>query len=268
MIESKSESFSSDLISYVHLVFPKVQLIFLDLLQCRLPILLQGVEMWFTTKKNPIEEELVRYLEATTKCKGAFVGGVKHFIEHSKVDEGYLKFLHDTQKYEGISDDIRDSIERKMYEDSLIPESRGDVLAFLETFDRIPNTMEGVIEFIDEVALDVPHDLGAEDYESFTKNFIKLCDGIEETFELVRESAECFFTKPRRVRDFTIAIDRHESECDRIESYLKRFVFHNHGFTDLQKVLFKELIKRIGDIADLAEDFQRRIILLSLKNIY
>ena len=35
-----------------------------------------------------------------------------------------------------------------------------------------------------------------------------------------------------------------------------------------RKFFLKELFKRIGDIADLAEDFQRRIILLSLKNLY
>ena len=224
--------------------------------------------MFFSRKKNPIEEQLEKYLEATSKCKDSFLGGLTYFIQNSNGDEEYLKFVHSTKKYEGIADDIRDGIERRMYEESLIPESRGDVLAFLETFDRIPNTMEGVMEFIDEVGLSIPDNLSEQDHKTFTRDFQELCDGIAETFELARNSAQCFFSKPRRVRDYTVAIDRHESQCDNVESDLKRYVFHHDGFSDLQKILFKELFKRIGDIADLAEDFQRRIILLSLKNLY
>lgn len=224
--------------------------------------------MLFSSKKHPIEEQMVLYLDAASKCKGSFIGCLKHFIEQSKVDDSYLQFLQNTKRYEGIADDLRDTIERRMYEESLIPQSRGDVLAFLETFDRIPNTMESIVEFIDEVGLIIPSTLETAHNKEFNHNFLKLCDGIEQTFELTVESAQCFFTKPRRVRDFTIAIDRHESDCDKIESYLKRFIFSNPGFSDLQKILFKELFKRIGDIADLAEDFQRRIILLSLKNLY
>lgn len=224
--------------------------------------------MFFSRKKNPIEEQLEKYLEAASKCTDAFLGGLAHFIQNSSVDEEYLKFVQATKKYEGIADDIRDGIERKMYEESLIPESRGDVLAFLETFDRIPNRMEGIMEFIDEVNLSIPSTLEDREREKFTRDFQELCNGIAETFDLTRRSASCFFSQPRRVRDFTVAIDRHESDCDKVESHLKRSLFQNDGFNDLQKILFMELFKKIGDIADSAEDFQRRIILLSLKNLY
>jgi len=224
--------------------------------------------MFFSRKKNPLEEQLEEYLQAADKCKEAFLGGLGYFIQNSKVDDGYMKFLQATKKYEGIADDLRDGIERRMYEESLIPESRGDVLAFLETFDRIPNRMEGIMEFIDEVNLSIPDSLDSRGREEFTRDFQELCNGIAQTFELTSSSAACFFSEPRRVRDYTVAIDRHESECDKVESHLKRSLFHHEGFSDLQKILFAELFKAIGDIADLAEDFQRRIILLSLKNLY
>ena len=95
------------------------------------------------------------------------------------MDEEYLKFVHSTKKYEGIADDIRDGIERRMYEESLIPESRGDVLAFLETFDRIPNTMEGVMEFIDEVALSIPDNLSEQDHKNLLEIFRNYVMGLQ-----------------------------------------------------------------------------------------
>jgi|GEM_PF-853812 uncharacterized protein len=224
--------------------------------------------MFFTRKKNRIEEQTNEYLEAAKKCKDAFLEGMEYFVEHGVVDKEYILFVQKVTKYEGIADDLRDSIARKMYEDSLIPESRGDVLAFLETFDRIPNRMEGIVQFIDEVNLAIPPALLDEDGEFFTREIRKLCMGVVTTFELAIDSGRCFFTEPQRVREYTVAIDRHESDCDKIESALKRYVFHQKDFSDLQKILFLDLLERVGDIADMAEDFQRRIILLSLKNLY
>ena len=224
--------------------------------------------MFFTRRKHRIEEQMEEYLGVTGKCKDAFLEGMEYFIKQGKVDQSYYKFLEKTKKYEGIADDLRDSIERRMYEDALIPESRGDVLAFLETFDRIPNRMEGIAEFIDEVNLKIPTTLPTDERENFDREIHDLCHGVVDTFELAIESANCFFKDPKRVRDFTVAIDRHESDCDKIESRLKRYVFHQDGFTDLQRILFLELFELVGDIADMAEDFQRRIILLSFKNLY
>ena len=220
-------------------------------------------------KKNPIEEQLEKYLEATSKCKDSFLGGLTYFIQYSNGDEEYLKFVHSTKKYEGIADDIRDGIERRMYEESLISESRGDVLAFLETFDRIPKTLWkeswSLLMRLDFLFLIILANRITKNLLEIFRNYVM---ELQRPFELARNSAQCFFSKPRRVRDYTVAIDRHESQCDNVESDLKRYVFHHDGFSDLQKILFKELFKRIGDIADLAEDFQRRIILLSLKNLY
>jgi uncharacterized protein len=222
--------------------------------------------MFFSRKQNYVEEEIEKYFEAVQKCKDRFFEGMVHFIEHG-ITEEFLGDVQKIKKYEGIADDIRDGIERRMYEESLIPESRGDVLAFLENFDVIPNNMEGIVQFVDEVQLSFP-DIPPKELDHFRRELKDLCSGVLDALELALESGRYFFTEPSKVRDFTIAIDRKESECDSIESNLKRYVFHQDGFTELQRLLFYKLLERIGDIADLCEAFQRRIILLSLKSLY
>ena len=40
--------------------------------------------------------------------------------------------------------------------------------------------------------LSIPDNLSDEDHKKFTRDFQELCDGIAETFELARNSAQCF----------------------------------------------------------------------------
>ena len=223
--------------------------------------------MFFSKKKHFVEEQMDKYFEALENCRDSFLGGLEHFLEVGKVDQQYLDFVSKTKKYEGIADDIRDTIEMRMYEEALIPESRGDVLAFLENLDFVPNNMESTMKFIDEVNLKIPA-MEDSEIEDFKRRLKQLSSLVMDSLDLAIESGKYFFSEPRKVREYTVAIDRKESESDNIEDDLKRHLFRSDAFSDLQKTLFYNLIGRIAQVADLCEKFQRRIILLTFKNLY
>lgn len=222
---------------------------------------------FFSNRKNYVEEQIEKYMEALNNCQKTFKEGMAYFLEKEMVDNKFLEYEQLIHKYEGIADDIRDNLEMRMYEESLIPETRGDVLAFVENLDYLPNSLESVIKFIDEVNLTFPK-LDNKEMEFFKRKLFDLVNTVLDAYELAVESGGCFFDDIRKVREYSVAIDRKESEADKIETDLKRYVFREDGFTDMQRMLFHRLITKISDTADLAESFHRRIILLSFKNSY
>jgi predicted phosphate transport protein (TIGR00153 family) len=208
-----------------------------------------------------------KYLKTLVHCREAFGEGIYHFISSGEIDDTYLEFMARTHKYEGLADDIRDELEMRMYEQALIPESRGDVLALIENLDSLPNKLENIAKFVEQVNLRFPV-MEEEELESFRGDLRRLVGIGLEAFDLALQSAEVFFNKPKNVREFSMSIDRKESEADHLEENLKCRIFRLDGFSDLQRFLFFKLVDRISRIADLALSFQRRIILLSLKSSY
>jgi uncharacterized protein Yka (UPF0111/DUF47 family) len=67
--------------------------------------------------------------------------------------------LAQIREYEHRADDLRVSIERFLYERTLIPENRGDVLAILENTDEvIDNIKDSLLQFSIELP-QIPHEL-------------------------------------------------------------------------------------------------------------
>lgn len=224
--------------------------------------------MFFKRKnKHFVEEQMYKYLKTLARCREFFAECIHHFIAYGVVDDTYLEFVAQTHKYEGIADDIRDELEMQMYKQALIPESRGDVLALIENLDYLPNSLEDTAKFIEQVNLSFPN-MEEELLEDFKGDLRRLVGVSLDAFDLVLQSAEAFFSQPKNVREFSMAIDRKESESDRLEENLKSRVFRQEGFSDLQKILFFKLIDQISHVADLALSFQRRVILLALKSAY
>jgi predicted phosphate transport protein (TIGR00153 family) len=223
--------------------------------------------MFFSKKKHYVKEQIDEYMVNLGKCRDTFREAWNEFLSKGKVTDEYVDWVGKTHKYEGRADDIRDNLETSMYEESLIPESRGDVLAFMENLDFLPNRLESIVKYIDEVNLSVP-DLSERDRDMFLRNLKQLMNIVLETYDLAIESGVHFFEDKRKVREYSVAIDRKESEADSIEGTLKKFIFTCSEFRDFDKLLFYELITRLSDVADLAEKFHRRVILLSFKSTY
>lgn len=162
-----------------------------------------------------------------------------------------------THRHESRADDLRCQIEKEMYSHALLPESRGDLLGLLETFDKIPNLAEVVTFMIDTQCIEAP--------PPYRADLQRLVEVNLEAYRLVRDIVDRLFDQPESVEHRVSAVDRKESEGDQLERKLIKAIFVDEQVPGLQRILLRELIQRIGDISDSAEKLARRVELISLK---
>ena len=75
--------------------------------------------------------------------------------------EDFDEAVSKVHRLEAACDDLRREIEYLLYGKALLPESRGDLLGLLETFDRLPNIAETVAFLFSCQKMLLPADLRA-----------------------------------------------------------------------------------------------------------
>ena len=99
---------------------------------------------FFLRKQKLIEKDLFDYLDQWRKCLEDFKNGIEVYLTEG-LGEKFDYYVERTHKMESRADDLRRKIEWEMYSKALLPESRGDILGFLETMDQIPNKAESIL---------------------------------------------------------------------------------------------------------------------------
>jgi len=209
----------------------------------------------FVGKQRQIEKMLFEYLEQWKKCLESFKRGMDVYLEHG-LGEEFDFYVDETHKMESHADDLRRKIEWEMYSKALIPESRGDILGFLETMDRIPNKAEAVLFQIQTQRIRVPKEL----HQNFHRIITLSCEAMELTYE----ASEKLFRNQKDILLLTDKIDHKESECDHAERDTIIKIF-DMAIDKADKIILKELIIEIGTITDRAENVSDRITIQSVK---
>ena len=163
----------------------------------------------FKKIKN-LEAQIDNYLDMVVKGGFLFKQGIKYFLEE-QTDE-FESRLVSIDITESDADNLRRKIERRLYTETLIPESRGDVLGLLEACDKVLNkTAETLHQFSVEIPFILPE----------VKNFyIELTDISVSALEEMVAAVRSYFTDINHVRDHINKVQLYESESDKIRKKL------------------------------------------------
>ncbi|HHE55931.1 MAG TPA: DUF47 family protein, partial [Caldithrix abyssi] len=98
-------------------------------------------------KTRELEAQIDEYLDCVVEGALIFKQGIYFFLQEDLTElEIRAKEL---EKKEHQGDQLRRKIETILYEQTLIPESRGDVLGLLESTDTVLNTLsETLMQFV------------------------------------------------------------------------------------------------------------------------
>jgi len=195
------------------------------------------------------------YFQACDTVMAAFEEATRCYLERGDC-EAFAALDERVRTCESAADTLRNDVEKVLYKRALLPESRGDILALLEAFDHIPNLAETVTFMLYTQRIAVP--------ATYAGRIGQLLDVNLEAYRLVRRVVDLLLTTPDRVGDAMAPVKARESESDRLE----RSIIHDAFRSELDKadmMLLRELVSRIGDISDRAEEVSRRIDILSLK---
>jgi predicted phosphate transport protein (TIGR00153 family) len=205
-------------------------------------------------KKHSIINKIKTYLEKIDETRDCFLSTMKALIFEGPKAR-MADWVENVHQCEHRCDEIQRDIVLQLYKKALIPESRGDVLGLLEATDKIPNTFESLCWQLFLQKIVIPPE--------FRDRFIHLIHANVEAYNLLRDAILGLFFN-RDVQENIQLIYETESTSDVLERNLIRDIYD----TDLdlaEKNLLKDTVINIGNISDLAEATNDRLILTIIK---
>ena len=182
--------------------------------------------------------------------------GIRLYSEERFDDfEDRLNMMRET---ENEADYNRKNIEERLYTQTLIPESRGDVLAILESMDSVIDRVKfTLLEFsIERPYIPV----------SLEKRFLEMSDPVKEAISSLSAATRAFFYDINAVKNHLNKVKFYEKESDILAEKVKRELFSLELDLSL-KIHLGEFIRRIDSLADKAEAVSDRLAIATIKRI-
>lgn len=211
---------------------------------------------FFWKKQETVEKMMAQYFERCDICFQLFEKAFEIYVDNGP-GQAFESSVGKVHEAESSADDLRREIEHTLYGKSLLPESRGDILGLLETFDRLPNMAETVLNVIRCQRTRIPEDL--------LPSYRHLIDVNLQAYYLARKSVDVLMNNPRVTLHVTKEVDEKESESDRVERGIICDIFARDGLDNGMKLILKEIVLLIGSISDRAEGVADRIGIVAIK---
>lgn len=209
-------------------------------------------------KTREIDNKITEFLNNISEGGLVFEQAFKIYLEEGAT-VSFLQKREEESRFETKNDQLRRDIESQLYEHTLLPDSRADVLSLLEGLDKISNKYEGALYALEIERPKLP-DFISEDIENLVKTVITCVE------ELVM-SARSFFANGV-VENTLHKVMFYEKEADKQGTALKRKIFDSSQLELAEKLHLRDVEKRIEDISDIAEDEADKLTILCVKRSF
>ncbi|EEB73596.1 TIGR00153 family protein [Thermococcus sp. AM4] len=209
----------------------------------------------FGGKENDVFKALNDHLEVVHETLKAFRALVESYLG-GKIEDAE-KFEREVSELETKADRLRRSIEMMLYEGAFLPANRGDYVRLSELVDQVADAAESAAHTIILAKPRIPGELSGE--------FLALVDSGIDTYEKLMEAVKALNTDVDRAMELAKQVEDAEEKADEIEYNLKKHVFESEEITTYAKIIWNQILTKIGDIADRAEDASDQVLLMSVK---
>jgi predicted phosphate transport protein (TIGR00153 family) len=195
-------------------------------------------------KNTKIEKEIDDFLNQLSEAGLLFVAGIDIYLDGKKAR--FKKTIDEITEIEHTGDALRRSIEENLYRKTLIPDSRGDVLALLESLDALVDRFKGALYRFDieRIVID----------STFHQEFRELVRNVVNASEALVQSSRCFFKDISSVSNYLHKVSFWETESDKISTLLQKRIFSHEKMSLSEKMQLRDFVRHVDKIADRAED--------------
>ncbi len=202
-----------------------------------------------------LESEIDQFLNQLSESGLLFRSALHSYLQEGASEE-FERKLQEVNALESRNDSLRRSIETQLYVQTLIPDSRGDVLGLLENLDGVHGLLEGGLWQFEIETPAIP--------ENLRPLYGELADAAVNALESLVLASRAFFRNIDAVGDHMHKVMYHEKEADKIGTKLKREIFA----TDLplyEKTHLRDFCEHIDNVADRSEDVADRLAIYVIK---
>ncbi len=201
-----------------------------------------------------VESQIDTFLDMVSDSATTFQLAIQDYLA-GRTDQ-FEERLTQIRELEHRADDLRVSIERFLYERTLIPENRGDVLAILENTDEvIDNIKDSLVQFSIEMPI-IPEEL----HDLWIQTTKASVAAVEQLTFAVRS----FFRDLAAVNNYMHKVYFFEREADQIGEKLRRKIFALEIELS-RKSQLRYFAIHIEKISDAAQDVCDRLAIYTIK---
>ncbi len=185
-----------------------------------------------------------------------FKEGLKMYLQGD--ERGFNSKVEIVKDLESRADDLLREIEAQLYVQTLIPESREDVLILLEGLDDVIDHSKNILM---DILLEKP-----ELPRNLQDRFKKLGEISSQCTNALTKAARSYFYEVRSVKDSLHQVKFYESESDYEARNIKEELFSmdlNLG----EKLHINNFIRAIDQIPDMAEVTSNHLSIASMKRL-
>ncbi len=196
------------------------------------------------------------YLQTIQTSAFVFYEAIKDYMNEQ--NELFEDRVLEIKNVEHEADRLRRDIKHKLYKHLLIPESRGDVLALLETLDDVVDVSYKILLSFSIEKPEIP--------TVIKDDFVRMAEYSVKSIEALISACNAYLTDLSNVNDFIHKVFFFEHEVDRIEERIKRTVFAADGKMKFsRKVHIRYFAEKIALMSDTAENICDRLSVFAIK---
>ena len=206
-------------------------------------------------RTKALEAQIDEFLDKLSESAIVFRRAVEIYLAEGATAE-FEDRLNQVNDLESQADRLRRSVETQLYAETLIPDSRGDVLGLIENLDSVINLCEGGLWAFSIETPEIPAEFHA-DYRALTEQVIN-------TVESLVLGSRAFFRNIEAVPDHMHKVIFYEKEADKLSTKLKKAIFA----TDLplsHKAHLRNFVVHIDNLANKSEDVADRLSIYTIK---
>ena len=208
-------------------------------------------------RTKQLEQQIDSFFDILSESSVVYRLAVRLYLREGLCDE-FQERLERINALESEADTLRRSIEQQLYSDTLIPDSRGDVLGLIETVDQLFSQFEGSLW---SLSIEKPNIT-----KEYKDGFRKLTNMVVKAADELALSARAFFRSPYDVPAHNHKVMLYEKEADAISTKLKTEIFAS-DLELAEKLHLREFVEQIDSVADLAEDVADRLAIYAIKRL-
>ena len=202
-----------------------------------------------------LEREIDQFVDILSEVGLVFKTIIPLYLTNGATDK-FDEMVEQVREMESKADKITKEVERTLYEETLIPDARSDVLRLLEHMDEIIGMYQGNCYHFSIQKPDFP--------KEFHENLNNLTETVVNCVESLCLTVRSFFRDIKSVRDNAHKVTFYEKESDKQFSTLARKIFDTNLSLD-KKMHLRYFVEKIDRICDLAEDIADEIQIYAIK---
>ncbi|WP_048150560.1 TIGR00153 family protein [Palaeococcus ferrophilus] len=209
----------------------------------------------FGGKENNVFEVIEEHLKAVGKTLQKFKELVEAYVEGD--EERARELMGEVEDAEREADGLRRGIEEMLYGGAFLPSSRGDYARLIEVVDNVADAAESAAHVLILARPKVPGSLREE--------IIKTVEAALDTYTTLKKAVSNLYRDVDLAIEYAKKTEHREEISDKVELDLMGKIFESEDVSTYAKLIWQQVVTKIGDIADRAEDASDQVLLIAIK---